>query len=406
MHRSQFAEPFPGQLLSIGARGLAYEPRPLPPAWEISPRFHRLHEQAVLRLGELRAIFPTLPNSQLLRSIFLRREAVLSSRIEGTHTNVEQLMLFETAEPKARKQSSPEAQDAREVLNYVRAMESGLTQLSTRTDADTGVASEEPQRITQWLLRGMHEVLMDGVVGGDKHPGRYRTVQAHIGSSADISLARYVPPPPERIQAAMDNLESFINAEPSLPSLVWIAIAHYQFEAIHPFADGNGRTGRLLIMLMLIRMGLLDQPLVSLSAYLERHREQYNECLWQVSRCGDWDSWFDFLLRGIATEARDVNLRGRRLLDLREQWRRRLQKGATSARLLELIDHLFHSPVMTIAEAQEHLQLTFAGAKKNIAKLEKEGFLVEVTGQQRYRVYVARPIISLLDERPIDQIEG
>ena len=139
---------------------------------------------------------------------------------------------------------------------------------------------------------------------------------------------------------------------------------------------------------------------------MERHREQYNECLWQVSRCGDWDSWIDFLLTGIATEARDVNLRGRRLLELREHWRKRMQKGTSSTKLLELIDQLFQSPVITIPEAQQHLQLTFTGAKKNIAKLENEGLLEEVTGQQRYRVYVARPILSLLDERPIDQVEA
>lgn len=404
MHSKQFAADFPGELLTIGPLGVAYDPAPIPPTWITPPALQRLHEQAVLALGELRAIIPALPNPQLLTSPFVRREAVLSSRIEGTHTALEQLMLFEAAETRAAAQSSRN-EDAQEVLNYVRALENGLNYLQGLRHQTELPAIGALNSITQWLIRALHQILMKDLPGPDNSPGQYRNCQAHIGSSRDITQARYVPPPPERVQNGMDNLEFFLNTEPTLPSLAWIAIAHYQFEAIHPFKDGNGRTGRLLITLMLIRLGLLNEPLLYLSAYFERNREEYNERMWQVSRAGDWDTWIEFFLKGVEVESRDAIVRARRLLNLRENWREKIQSRGRSTTILQLLDHLFNSPVITIPEAQERFGLSFNGAQKNIHKLETLGFLVETTGQERYRVFVARPVTNLLGELPVDQIE-
>lgn len=404
MHSKEFATAFPGELLTIGPLGVAYDPAPIPPAWGIPPALQRLHEQAVLALGELRAIIPSLPNPQLLTSPFVRREAVLSSRIEGTHTALEQLMLFEAAATRAATQGSRD-EDAQEVLNYVRALENGLNHLQGLRHQQEPPTTVVESSLTQWLIRALHQILMKDLPGPDKSPGQYRNCQAHIGSSRDITQARYVPPPPERVQSGMDNLESFLNQEPTLPSLVWIAMAHYQFEAIHPFKDGNGRTGRLLITLMLVQLGLLNEPLLYLSAYFERNREEYNERMWQVSRAGDWDAWIEFFLKGVEAESRDAIVRARRLLNLRENWREKIQSRGRSTTILQLLDHLFNSPVITIPEAQERLGLSFNGAQKNIHKLETLGFLVETTGQERYRVFVARPVTNLLGELPVNQIE-
>lgn len=401
MDPSQFDAEYPGQLVTIGEWGHAFVPQDIPPAWSAAPSLQRLHDTAMLRLGELRAVIPSLPNPKLLTSSFLRREAVLSSRIEGTHTEIEQLILFEVSEPSSRRNETEEEQDAREVLNYVRALEYGWKYLLEDARPQANVGEARLRNLSQWLIRGMHEVLMRGVRGQDKQPGTYRNCQAHIGASKNITLARYVPPPPEHLESRMANLESFLNADSILPSLVAIAVAHYQFEAIHPFADGNGRIGRLLITLMLLRWDLLPEPLLYLSAYFERHRSDYNDCLWQVSRCGDWNSWIEFFLVGVITEAEDAIGRAKCLLQLRENWRTRIQTIRQSGTLLQLLDRLFAVPVVSVNEASRLLEMSFQGAQKNITKLQELGFLVETTGQQRNRLFLAKPVVELLNEQPI-----
>lgn len=395
MSPKDFTNQHPGRLVAIQDGLTAFVPDPIPSSLELSSTVQRAHERAILGLGELRAIIPSLPNPQLLTSPFLRREAVKSSRIEGTKTEVDQLLLFEAAGGKTVR-NDEESLDAREVLNYVVAIEAAIRYL-----ADDPKSGTEPRRINQWLIRGMHRELMTGVRGADKQPGEYRDCQAFI-SAGQLEDARFVPPPATEVQAAMASLDQFLASESAYPSLVAIALAHYQFETIHPFRDGNGRVGRLLIMLLLIHTGLLSEPLLYLSAYFERHRSDYNDALWQVSRSGAWEHWVLFFLRGVISESRDAFERARALLGIREKWRAKVQEAGQSTAPLQLIDRLFEYPVIDIPKASELLGMTYRGAQMAVERLESLGFLTETTGQKRNRVYLATPVTLALkaDEIP------
>lgn len=383
MRREDFSRDFPGSIVSIGDNAIAYVPRPLPTQFEFSREIYQLHERALLAIGELRAIIPTLPNANLITRPFLRREAVLSSRIEGTRTELEQLYLFEASEPKERRGESEEIRDAREVLNYVQALEYGLGELHQLP-------------VCHRLIKDMHRILLTGVRGGDCAPGSYRTCQNFIGASRELHSARYVPPPPVEMNKAIDELEKYINSDADVPTLVRIALIHYQFEAIHPFEDGNGRIGRLLIVLLLAAYGLLDQPLLYLSAAFERQRDDYYRRLLDVSQRGAWQEWIAFFLNATIAEARDAIHRSRRLLELRENWRTSLQQEGFAASVLVLVDSLFQTPVISIPQAKSVLNMSFRGAKLNVEKLQAKGYLSEVTGQQRNRVYLAKPISDIL----------
>jgi Fic family protein len=209
-------------------------------------------------------------------------------------------------------------------------------------------------------------------------------------------MALFVPPPPAEMEAAINLLEEFINSEADIPTLIRIALIHYQFEAIHPFEDGNGRIGRLLILLLLRAYGILPQPMLYLSASLERGRDEYYRRLLEVSQKGAWQDWINYFLTAVISEARDAVYRSHRLIDLRESWRIVLQQEGSPAALLTLVDSLFQSPVTTVGQAQELLKMTYRGAKLNVDKLQFKGWLTEVTGYYRNKVYVAKPITDIL----------
>jgi Fic family protein len=382
MRKKDFTSKSPGKLVFIGELGNAFVPKPLPPALEITPEIQAANEAAILALGELRAVVPSLPNLELITIPFLRREAVLSSRIEGTQTEIEQLYLFEAKAP--QNDESDAAQDAQEVSNYVHALQYGLEMLVTMP-------------ICNRLLKDMHAILMRGVRGQDKRPGEFRDVQNFIGSGPNIRNARYVPPPVEFMRPAINTLEKYINKNEELPTLLRIAMIHYQFEAIHPFADGNGRLGRLLITMLLASSGMLPDPLLYLSAYFERNRDDYYDLMWQVSRRGAWVEWILFCLNGVQLEAQDAIRRARHLLALRESLREQFQDKGGSTSLLALVDFLFRRPVVGVNAAQKAMGLrSYRGALKNVDKLESEGVLVEITGQARNKVYVASQIMDIL----------
>ncbi len=344
----------------------------------------------MLALGRLSAIIPTLPNPDLLTEPFMRREAVLSSKIEGTKTDVGQLYLFETGEKQRIKSTleDDDVGDAREVLNYVVALRHGLDSLKRMP-------------ICNRLLRDLHRILMDGVPderGKYKSPGKFRDRQAYVGSGG-IQTARYVAPPATNVPALMGQLERYINLDQkTLPRLVKIALVHYQFEAIHPFHDGNGRLGRLLVSLLLAAMRILDQPLLYLSAFLARHKEEYVSRLWDVSRCGAWKNWASFFLRGIIEVSDDAVKRARSLMALREEYRGKFQsQRQTGASILMLVDHLFHWPVVTVSDAAEKLGMTYQGALKNVEKLKSLKLLEELPARKRNKLYVAAEIIKVLE---------
>ena len=360
----------------------AFVPGPLPPNLEYGPTLVAVLSEADRALGELAGLGRTLPNPYLLTRPFLRREAVLSSRIEGTRASLVDLFAFEVEPPLF---AEPErSDDVQEVQNYVRALEHGMARL-------------EDLPISQRLLREMHAVLMEAVRGQQRDAGEVRRVQNWIGPpGAPLDEATYVPPPPAEIPAALSALERYIHGDTGLPPLMEIALVHYQFEAIHPFLEGNGRIGRLLITLMLIERDLLPEPLLYLSAYFERHRGAYYDHLLAVSQNGEWEGWLLFFLRGVSVEARDASLRAGKLFELRETYRERLQREGARPNLLTAVNHLFANPVTSIRELAEVLGVSFEAARRLVSSLEERDVLEEITGRRRNRVYAASEILQVL----------
>lgn len=383
MRSQDFGSRSPGQLIALDAEGPAFMPRPLPPELMWSGALVRLLGEAERALGELSGVGRRLPNPYLFTRPFVNREAVLSSRIEGTQASLSDLYALELGLPTL----FPEAEvreDAREVQNYVRALEHGL-------------ASDLP--ISTRLLREMHAVLMSGVRGQNRAPGELRRSQNWIGpAGAKRRDATFVPAPPgPLLTEALSDLERFIHAQNELPPLVEIALVHYQFEALHPFLDGNGRIGRLLITLLLLDRQLLTQPLLYLSAYFERHRSTYYGHLLAISQRGEWEAWLAFFLRGVEHEARDAAQRAQRLLDLREEWRTRYQQERASSNLLRATDRLLEQPFTTAAQLQTELGVVNRSAQLIVERLLRDGVLTEITGKQRGRVYRAQGVLDILE---------
>ena len=378
MNPGDFTERSPGRLTSIGTGLSAFVPGPMPTSMALTPTTVRLLARASRSLGELSGLGAMLPNANLLIRPHLRREAILSSRIEEKFATVQQLATFEVV-------AAEETPDVREVGNYVDALEYGLSRIR-----------ELPLSLR--LIRELHERLLSGVRGEDQLPGEFRRTQNYIGRPGQpIGNARYVPPPPPMMLDALHDLERSIYADSELPSLIKIALTHYQFEAIHPFNDGNGRVGRLLITLQLHHEGLLSQPLLYLSAFFSAHQRGYYDRLLAVSRNGEWTPWIDFFLEGVAEQSRDAGLRAQRLLALREDLRRRLRELRSPRFPLQLIDELFHTPLVTAGQVRKLLNVTPRSAQQIIDKLIAAGVLREVTGQRRNRRYAAPEVIEVLE---------
>lgn len=311
---------------------------------------------------------------------YLHREAVLSSRIEGTQSSLSDLLLFEADAPTERPD------DAHEVLNYVRALEWGVAQLPKLP-------------LSLRMIRELHRRLLSGVRGEDPTPGEFRRTQNWIGpKGTPIERAMFVPPPPERLSALLDEWEKFVHEDDGLPPLLKCALLHYQFETIHPFTDGNGRVGRLLIPLFLIEKQCLSKPLLYLSAYFERNRTAYYDALSEGRRTGDLRPWMLLFLRAVATQARDASARADLLSAHQEHVRQQLA-SSRSAVVHRLIDSLFTDLfVVATREAKRH-RVTYAAAQAAIESLVKQGILQELTGRTYGKVYGSRRLLEIL-ERP------
>lgn len=356
----------------------AFLPNQLPPSLELGSALSLQIESAVQALGRLDGLGSLLRNPYLLIRQFLRREAVASSRIEGTVTSLRDLAVYEDSD-----EPPPLADDFQEVLNYVRALERGLEMLPDR-------------HISATFIRELHAVLMSGVRGQDKHPGSYRQTHVYIGhDGTGVSGARFVPPPAFDIPALMHDLERVILKPPQLPRLVLIAIIHYQFETIHPFEDGNGRIGRLIISLLLQSWGLLERPLLYLSDYFERERRAYVDGLSAVSQQGAWDEWISLFLEAVRFQANDAVQRAQELLELREEYRQGYQARGL-VRALTVIDRLFEAPSISVRQLADQLGIHFSTAQSVVSTLEEDGVLKEVTGRKRNRRYLATGILDVL----------
>lgn len=362
----------------------AFVPDPLPPAppLDLSGPRQRLLERATLALGRLDSVSTLLPDPQLFLYAYVRREAVLSSQIEGTQSSLSDLLLFELEEAPGTP-----LDDVVEVSNYIRALEHGMARL------------REGFPLCNRLLREMHAHLMSRGRGSDKEPGEFRRSQNWIGGTRPGN-ARFVPAPPHEVEPCMAALEGFLHDEAAgLPVLLNAALAHVQFETIHPFLDGNGRLGRLLIALLLHHGGLLSQPLLYLSLYLKQHRSIYYDLLDRVRTTGDWEAWVDFFLEGVETTALGAVGTARRLVALFDEDTRRIQQsGRSAANSLRVLAALRERPILSLPQLCQLAAMTFPTASKAMTRLVESGIARELTGQRRNRIFSYEGYLSILNE--------
>src|SRR4030042_2066766 len=325
MDPNNFSSNSPGRSLRTTKRFRVFIPTSLPPPIRWDTTLISSLGEAERTLGVLASLANTLPNPHILVRPFIRREAVLSSRIEGTRASLVDLYQYESAQLTFLEDIS----DVREVHNYVRSMDYGLERLKSLP-------------VSLRLIREIHGILTEGVRGEHLTPGEFRRSQNWIGPpGSTIQSATFVPPPVDEMHQALDNLEMFIHAPSDIPQLVRAGLIHYQFEAIHPFLDGNGRIGRLLVILLLIEWGLLSQPLLYLSAFFETHRPAYYDRLLAVSQGGEWENWLIFFLKGISSQSQDAINRIERLGQLRSAYQAQLTHARPPFRLLQTLDVLF-----------------------------------------------------------------
>ena len=381
MDPQDFSTTSPGRVLRTTKGYWAFIPNPLPPSISWSAVLVSALVEAERHLGRLASLTDALPSPHILVRPFIRREAVLSSRIEGTRASLVDLYHYESAQLSFFEDTS----DVREVHNYVRALDYGLGRLQTLP-------------VSLRLIREIHALLMEGVRGEHLTPGEFRRSQNWIGPPGSaIEQATLVPPPVDEMHLALLALEEFIHASSDIPQLVRLGLIHYQLEAIHPFLDGNGRGGRLLLILLLIEWGLISQPLLYLSAFFEAHRLDYYDRLLAVSQRGEWESWLLFFLKGISSQSLDSISRIERLERIRTAYQERLRVERAARRLLQTMDVLFERPILSIRQLEAALGVPYRSAQRCVERLEELGILREVTGHARNRLYRADEILRAIE---------
>ena len=361
----------------------AFVPAPLPPdpPLAMDSEMIRLLSDADRALGRLDGVTSILPNAELFMAMYVRQEAVLSSQIEGTQSTLEDVLQFEVDETGLKL-----PKDIREVVNYVRAMNHGLERLKVLP-------------LCNRLIREIHDVLMSGVRGGDRTPGEFRRTQNWIGpAGCNLSTASFVPPSAADMIDSLDHLERFLHDQSSLPHLIHCGLAHAQFESIHPFLDGNGRVGRLLITFLLCEREVLHRPLLYLSAFLKARRIEYYDRLTAIRFDGDWEGWLKFFLRGVFEVSVSATSTARRILEMRESHRKLVASP-------DLLEYLFEQPIVTISMVKARLGCTFPTAGKLIAHYVAQGILREITGRQRNRVFRYDSYLSLFELPDLPQGE-
>lgn len=373
-----------GRYIQQPAGYRAFIPAPLPPkpSVRLTGPVQRLLSEADRALGRLDGSVHTLPNPDLFVAMYVRKEAVLSSQIEGTQSTLEDLLAAEAHVPAADRPT-----DVAEVVNYVAAMNHGLRRLTTLP-------------VSVRLMREIHAELLRAGRGSRLTPGEVRRTQNWIGpAGGTLSQATFVPPPPGEVGPALAQLERFLHTEDDLPLLVKIGLAHTQFETIHPFLDGNGRVGRLLITLLLCERGVLRKPVLYLSYFFKRNRPRYYELLQSVRDEGDFEGWLAFFLRGVTEVSVEAADTARRILDLRERHRRAITDGLGRAagNGHRVLDRLYEQPIMKVSDVQVLLGTTFAGANQIVQRLVDAKILDEITGQARHRRFQYAAYVRLFD---------
>lgn len=380
MNPKDFEKSLSGKCIKTLKGYWAFLPDPLPPPIKYDKELVQLLSGADRLLGELSGTGRLLPNPYLLIAPYTRREAVSSSRIEGTQASLSDLFFFE-----AEEQEEPRIPDVLEVRNYVRAMEYGIERLKTLP-------------VSIRLIREIHKILMDGVRGGHATPGEIRRSQNWIGPpGSTLNEATFVPPPVEEMHQALGELEKYLHSNPDEPPLIQCALMHYQFEAIHPFLDGNGRVGRLLITFLLCEKGFLTQPLLYLSAFFDKFREEYYSRLLAVSQKGDWRGWVEFFLRGIVNQSNGALSDAGKILRLHTEYQEILtgsKRVPESAH--KLIDEIFVNPVISISGLSKKWNMPFNSVKTGVLRLVEMGILHEATERKRNKLFIAKKLMNLL----------
>lgn len=380
MQAVDFTSDRAGKLTRTASGNPAFVPHPLPPpTLELGPLVNVL-SAADRAVGRLHGVARSLPSPSLLLGPFVRREAVLSSRIEGTQASLSDLAAHEAAPAVA-----PKDRDVREVANYVDAL----------------VYAVDPKRklpVSLRLIRELHRILMDGVRGADHTPGEFRRVQNFIGPiGAHEASAAYIPPPVPDMQQALDAFEKYLHAPSDLPPLVRLALIHYEFEAIHPFVDGNGRVGRLLITLLMREEKLIEQPIVYLSAFFERHRPDYYRLLLGVSQRGEFEPWIRFFLEAVRTQSEDGVHRAERLHALRDAYREKLKAAKAAPLQYRILDLLFERTLVSASMVVEQLDVTHRAAMIGLRALKQLKLVTEPFKRKRWRVFWAPEINKVLE---------
>ena len=380
-----------GKYVKQGTGFKAFIPAPLPPIPPVAldAELTRLLSEADRSLGRLDGIGSVLPNPDLFVAMYVRQEAVLSSQIEGTQSSLEDVLQFEVD---AKGADVPK--DVEEVVNYVRAMNFGIQRL-------------EKLPLSLRLIREIHAELLKGTRGAHRTPREFRRTQNWIGSAgANLANATFVPPPVPEMKEALNKFEQFLHDD-SLPVLIHTGLAHAQFETIHPFLDGNGRVGRLLITFLLCERKILHRPLLYLSHYLKMHRAEYYDRLTAIRNDGNWEAWLKFFLRGVGEVSQEAIETARRIFALRDEHRQAINKsmGSSAGSALRLLDYLYEQPIISVRLVEQHLKSSFVTANKMVEQFIKLDILNETTGRQRNRRYAYAPYLALF-ESSANQSEG
>jgi Fic family protein len=361
----------------------AFIPKPLPPdpPLDLDADLLNLLEAAVGELGRLDGVAKVIPDPEFFVSMYVRREAVLSSQIEGTQSTLEDLLELEL-----ESEPSDPYSDVFDLINYVQAMNFGLDRIKTLP-------------LSLRLIREIHKELLRDGRGSKATPGEFRRTQNWIGpQGASLKQATFVPPPVSVMKKALHDFEGFLHAESRYPTLIEVGLAHAQFETIHPFLDGNGRVGRLLNTFLLVHRGILRQPLLYLSYYFKLHRTEYYDRLMAVRRSGDWEGWIQFFLRGVVQTAQEATETAERLFELRESHRSMILEKNLGQNGLLLLSHLFQRPLVNINLVASMLRSTFPTASRLVSGFEELGILKEITGQKRSRMFRYEPYLVLFND--------
>jgi Fic family protein len=368
-----------GRIIRSSTGYNAFVPDPLPPKIEWDNTLVYSLSRADFLLGKLAREGSRLPNPHLLIRPFITREAVLSSRIEGTQATISEIL---AADSGVNTKKNPD--DLQEVQNYVKALDYGLERLKDLP-------------ISLRLIKEIHDHLMQGVRGSHATPGEFRHTQNWIGSpGCTLNTAKFVPAPPDYLMEALSELEHFLHNR-QLPPLIHIALCHYQFEAIHPFLDGNGRVGRLLIPLLLIEQKILPSPLLYLSAFFEATRDEYYHLLYKVSSESTWRDWLIYFLNGVAVQSEDVLSRAERINELLNRWKMKVASIGSSIPM-DIVELLAVNPYITINKIAEDLGVAYSTAQRGIQKLETVDIIQKISDNKRDKVYCANAILSILEE--------